>query len=48
MKTAYSILDLAVVSKGNNIKKTIENSIQLAQKYPLLVCRAPQYGCYCQ
>ena len=32
MKTAYSILDLAVVSKGNNIKKTIENSIQLAQK----------------
>lgn len=30
--TAYSILDLAIVAKGNTVKQTIENSIQLAQK----------------
>lgn len=32
VNTAYSILDLAIVAKGNTIKQTIENSIQLAQK----------------
>lgn len=31
-KTAYSILDLAIVAKGNTVKQTLENSKELAQK----------------
>jgi luciferase family oxidoreductase group 1 len=30
-KTAYSILDLAILSKGNSLKQTFDNSLALAQ-----------------